>query len=179
MLRLLPEVVREGKYEKMIDACLLEYVTAACSPMKRPFRLMWFATDMACRSYLAVNNKYAITPVQSLVRNLGFDGSGVYCQTIVNEYGNTAGTYDYSTQPIDLSSDFELVEDIKHADEENRRRLNVFDYRSPAQMRRALRLLWLAKHLGVWAAKVYSLICFPFDILPKAIRKLYKRFIIR
>lgn len=137
---------------------------------------MWVATDMACRAYLAVKDKYAITPVQSLVRNLGFDGTGVYCQTIDSSFGNTAGSYEYSKQPIDPSADFELVEDSKRADEENRKRLNAFDYRSPKQMRRALRLLWLAKHMGVWAAQAYSLVCFPFDMLPRIIRRIHKRF---
>lgn len=176
MLRALPDVIKERKYEKMIDACLMEYISAACAPMKKAFRLMWVATDMACRAYLAVKDKYAITPVQSLVRNLGFDGSGVYCQTIDKNFGSTAGTYEYPKQPISSSANFELVEDSKRADEENRKRLNAFDYRSPKQMRRALRLLWLAKHMGVWAAQAYSLVCFPFDILPRIIRRIHKRF---
>lgn len=176
MLRALPDVINKRKYEKMIDACLMEYICAACTPMKKACRLMWVATDMACRSYLAVKDKYAITPVQSLVRNLGFDGSGVYCQTIDDHFGNTAGTYEYSKQPIDLSSDFSLIEDTKYADEENRRRLNTFDYRSTSQMRRALRLIWLSRHLGVWSARAYGMLCFPFDMLPRVIKKFCKRF---
>ena len=175
MLRLLPEVIREGKYEKMIDVCLLEYVTAACSPTKKVCKLMWVPTDMAYRSYLAVKDKYAITPVKSLVRNLGFDGSGVYCQTIDGCYGDTAGTYNYSKQQIDTSLDFELVEDTKHADKENRRRLNAFDYLSPNQMRRARQLLLLCKNISPTVAKIYSSICFPCDMMPKIARKIFRK----
>lgn len=176
MLRALPYVIKERKYEKMIDVCLLEYITAACSPTKKVCKSMWVPTDMACRSYLAVKDKYAITPVKSLVRNLGFDGSGVYCQTIDGSYGDTAGTYNYSKQPIGTSLDFELVEDTKHAHAENRHRLNAFDYRSPNQMRRVQQLLWLCKNISPTVAKIYCSICFPFDMIPKVKSKIYRKF---
>lgn len=162
MLADLPKFIKKRGYERMIDVSLIEYMEAACNVIEVGTNMLKCKTDIARRAFLAVYDKYAITPVVSKVRNQGFDGSGVYCQKIDSALnGDTAGTYNYQKQPIDNASDFVLVEDSKNSAEENRRRLNTFDYRSPEQMAKARRLLWLCVHCGVWSAKLYSLLVFP------------------
>ena len=50
------------------------------------------------------------TPIVSKVRNLGFDGTGAFCQKIENsQFGDTARTYDYSKQKIDKSRSFAFI----------------------------------------------------------------------
>lgn len=170
----LPNVIKGKRYKKMIDACLCEYIPSACSPIRAKKDMICRVSDIGKRSYLASMNKYAITPVVSKVRNLGFDGSGKYCQAIIDNFSNTAGTYDYSHQPIDTSSTFELIEDTLHDNEENRKRLNDFDYRSPKQMAKTKRLIWLCENIGIWSAKLYYLLTLPANVLPKVWKKIIK-----
>ncbi|WP_337586574.1 hypothetical protein, partial [Prevotella pectinovora] len=59
--------------------------------------------------------------------------------------------------------------------EENRKRLNAFDYRSPRQMAKAKRLLWLCVHCGIWSAKFYSLVVFPRVIAIKIYNRLRRK----
>lgn len=152
------EVLKNKTYEKMIDACKNEYVLNACNVPSKNNYLWCCVSDIAMREYLAVANKYAITPVISKVRNLGFDGTGAYCQKIDSQQnGDTAGTYNYAQQKIDDSHTFSLIENTKENAEENRRRLNAFDYRSPREMRVARLLLWESENIGAWAAKLSML----------------------
>lgn len=155
----LPQVMKQHTYKRMIDACLKEYVLCVTSPLKRRSRFFYGVSDIGMRAYLAVEGKYAVTPVVSKVRNLGFDGSGVYCQITESEHGgNTAGTYNYSKQPIDASDTFELVEDTLGHAEENQAKLNAFDYRSPKEMAHTHRVIWLCEHVGIGAAKLFALL---------------------
>lgn len=173
MLQRLPEFIRERRYLKMIDVSLIEYMTAACRQWVYKDKMFQGATDICRRAWLAVNDKYAITPVVSKTRNMGFDGSGAYCQDIDSDInGKTAGTYNYSNQPIDTADDFALIENTKDSAEENRRRLNDFDYRTPKETAEARRLLWLCVHTGIWSAKLYALLTLPFDFAPRVFRKL-------
>ena len=67
-------------------------------------------TDIALGVYMQVNGKYQAMPTISKVRNNGFDGSGIYCQTVrPHRFGRTVSdTYDYSRQPIDRRKGFTL-----------------------------------------------------------------------
>lgn len=173
MLSMLPKFIHERRYGKMIDVCLSEYVTAACRSWFYKDKMFQGATDICRRAWLAVADKYAITPVISKSRNLGFDGSGAYCQDIDSGLnGDTAGTYNYSNQPIDTAKDFTLVENTKDSAEENRRRLNTFDRRTPKETAEARHMLWLCNHTGIWSAKLYALLALPKDFAPRAFRKL-------
>ena len=175
MLDDLDAVVKEKKYKRMIDASLREYVLAAVSPWRGGHRFLMNMSDIGMRAYLAVADKYAISPVISKVRNMGFDGSGLYCQTINTDLnGTTAGTYNYSQQSIDESTMFEVVQNAKDSMDENRDRLNRFDRRTPAQMRRTRLYLWLMTHIGVWAGKWCAVILFPFDFGMRAFRKVWR-----
>lgn len=168
-------VIKERLYERMIDASLREYIPAAVSPFRKMQKMMLCTTDIAIRAYLAVENKYYVQPVISKTRNHGFDGSGKYCQLIdegIN--GSTAGTYNYSRQPIDKSNTFNLVPDSKNNLNENRDRLNRFDVRTLAQMRRTRLYLWLMTHVGVWAGRACAWGLFPADVALRLYRKLQR-----
>lgn len=176
LLKKLKEFVKKGNYRKMIDACLKEYMEAACNITGIGNQMLRCKSDISRRSLLAVYDKYAITPVITKVKNQGFDGSGLYCQKIDSTInGVTAGTYNYPNQPIDTSESFVLVEDTKNSSEINRQRLNSFDYRSPQQMAKAKRLLWLCLHLGIWSAKLYSIVVFPSMIAKKVLNKYLRK----
>lgn len=170
-------IIAEKKYKKMIDACLREYITALCDRFSHYRKIMRQSTDIAIRTYLVVNNKYAITPVISKTRNNGFDGSGMYCQNTSDKkaIGKTASSYNYLEQPIDSADSFELIPDTLYDYEDNRKRLNEFDYRTPQQMARTHRLIWLIEHIGISAARFYSLLCVPYDYAPKILTRLKKK----
>ena len=175
MLADLDRVIQNKTYKRMIDASLRDYIPVAVLPIRRINRMMYSLSDIGIRAYLAVADKYFISPVISKVRDHGFDGSGFYCQTISdNLNGNTAGTYNYSQQPIDESDTFELVLDTKQNDKENHDRLNRFDVRTPAEMRRTRLYLWLMTHFGVWAGKACAIMLFPFDFGLRAFRKIWR-----
>lgn len=169
-------VIAERRHELMIDPCLREYVDDVFSPWLRSRSMVGRFTDIGVRCYLAVTGSRAVSPTISKVRNYGFDGSGVYCGAVdASLNGNTAMTYRYSSQPIDTSPTFTLVEDTLHSDTENHRRLNAFDCRTASEMRHTRRLLWLCEHVGRWAALTLSLAHF-LTILPgKVWRKARRR----
>lgn len=168
-LKYVSKVVQDKLYKRMIDACLKEYIEAAlCS--KRA-GLMRRCSDIGMRAYLPVAGKYCVSPLVSKVRNHGFDGSGLYCQDITHLDGKTAGTYNYPEQPIDESDSFEIRLNDEAYLEENRRRLNAFDYRSPSQMRKTRLLLWLMKNVGIWAAKSCMYVTLPYDYVVRAFAK--------
>lgn len=163
----LGEVIRTKSYKKMIDAATEGYFPAMCSYRgykkkgKDPWRM---CCDFVCRCYLAIENKYVVSPVISKVRNLGFDGSGITCQTTNEMHGEVASTYNYNEQPLDKSDTFELIEDTLCDDVANRDILSAFDYRSPEQMRRAKQLIWICEHIGLWAAELYQRTLQPFEL---------------
>jgi len=172
MLKLLPEVLHKKYYLKMIDVSLGEYIVAACRQWFYKDKMFSYATDICRRSWLAVANQYAITPIISKSRNLGFDGSGAYCQTIKQDVNNkNARSYNYSEQPIDNCNDFSIVENNKNSSEENRKRLNSFDSRTPQEMKRAKQLLWICNYIGILPAKLYGLFTFPIDKAPSIFDK--------
>ena len=168
-LKCLSRVIKNRIYNRMINACLREYIQAALFPKKAG--LMIRCSDIGMRAYLPIAGKFCISPIMSKVRNHGFDGSGFYCQDIIKTDGQTAGSYNYPEQPIDESDSFEIsLNDVAFL-EENRKRLNAFDYRSPNQMRKTHILLWLMEHWGIWAAKCYMYFTLPYDFTCRAYRK--------
>lgn len=169
------KVIKQELYKNMIDACLREYIQAVVSPYKKTDAMITKFSDIGYRAYMAVENKYVISPIISKTRNHGFDGSGLYCQRIdSNDHGQTAGTYNYSIQPIDTAKTFTPVLNPENNLNENRSRLNTFDERTPTQMRRTRFYLWLMTHVGVWSAKMIASILFPFDIVIKIYQKITK-----
>lgn len=175
MLNDVSNVIKTKAYKKMLDVTKIEYFTAACFTLNIGKNRYWLkcASDIGLRAYLAVKGKYAISPVVSKVRNHGFDGSGLGCQSIDNILqGNTAGTYNYQSQKIDVREDFVIIEDTLQADAENRSILNNFDFRSKQEMRKTMRTIFLCEHIGIWAAKLYRNLEFPFYLVTKISKRI-------
>lgn len=170
MLAKLPEVIREKRYQKMIDVCKKEYVEAACYKWSYGHQWLTNLSDIGLRAYLAVYDKYAIAPVVSKTRNYGFDGSGEYCQG-----GDNDITDKFSTQNIDTSYSFDIIENTKDCQETNHKILNEFDARSPQIMQKTRRLIWLCEHIGVWSAKLYCYLTLPWDFAVRAYNKYIRR----
>ena len=171
----LKEVIRNRKYKKMTDPGKIGYFEATCRSIflgKKENNPYCRSSDFTLRIYLAIADKYVISPVLSKVRNHGFDGTGTCCQAINDNFGKTAGTYDYARQPIDTSNRFDLIEDTLHADEENRSIMNSFDYRSPEQMETTNKLIRLCEKVGPWAGRCYCLINLPFGAIKYFLRRI-------
>ena len=119
-------IVRTGSYKQMIDSCKYEFVNLCLSTSYDEATLANRFSDVAARMYSAAYNKYIIVPVKSKVRNWGFDGSGEYCPNITGK-GFTTADYSYSSQPIDSSMSFDIIEDKINDVKQNRKIMNNFD----------------------------------------------------
>lgn len=170
LLKSIDKVVENKLDVKMIDAALMDYIPNTLSPFKKITKWMRIGADISYRVYLAVEDKYCVTPVISKVRNYGFDGSGLYCQTIDSETADnlTAGTYNYSSQPIDRDLTFEFNMDIKDSMDVNRELLNKFDYRTDEQMAPSRTLLKMMNRYGITFSRFYYIMF----MLPKIVFEL-------
>lgn len=121
-----------GKVKKstMTDARYMDAVSGAFNYDTE--NLITLMSDVACGCYIQLADKYIITPRLSLVRNWGFDGTGVYCQDTSNlDTGiDNATNYNYTFQNIDTSVTFDLTVDENADVDENKRILNRLDRRS-------------------------------------------------
>ncbi len=122
------QIINENLYKFMSDRSKLEYVNL-CLGSDFEGSLACRVTDISVRMYTALYNKYVIIPVLSKVRNWGFDGTGEYCgKTILRKSSKeTTSNYDYSTQEIDKSYSFEMVEDSNCNNKYNLKLMNQFD----------------------------------------------------
>lgn len=110
-----PDAVRQKKSKVMIPRAWEEYVGMVASPYPQK-TLLYSASDVTLRIYLALFDKFVLVPTISKSRNWGFDGSGVYCkrwEAFMNG--------EIPPQVIDQSESIELHLDTKQAFEENRR----------------------------------------------------------
>lgn len=58
--------------------------------------MMERCTDMALGVYLALSGSKVIVPAVSKERSNGFDGSGIWCSTIVTDGGQDSRSFNYS-----------------------------------------------------------------------------------
>lgn len=137
---------------EMTDA---RYVDCMCAATNYGNTLTKCISDIACDCYMQLTNKFIITPVVSLVRNYGFDGSGVWCQDIQNAKRdeNKAQTYNYQKQKIDDNCTFELKVDDNCSFELNRKALNIFDNRDEKTIKKCEKKLKIQKCLGPFIYK--------------------------
>ena len=142
------DVVRDGRLKRMTDARMLDYVNGCLQ--SKYYIGVDAMTDMMFGIYMALENKYAIMPTISKVRNWGFDGSGLYCQNVntIQSKKISAYSYPYSIQPIDEETEFSLCTDNSDNCEENNIMLNDFDHRSYVMIIRAKLKLLLYRMLG-------------------------------
>lgn len=121
------QFVKAGRDKQMSLASFRYYFSEALS-FKGRTGFFDTNTDVSLSAYLPCKGGYCIFPTISKARNHGWDGSGVCCHTIVDDFGNHCGNYDYSHQPIDQSDTFELVADdsLKYL-EDNRLAISEFE----------------------------------------------------
>ena len=127
---------KAGRFNEMIDHAVMDYVTLCENGWSGKSGFLNRATDVAMRIYIGVHHSFFIMPSSSKIRNHGYDGSGLYCQMIE---GNTHGeycveNYQFSTQVIDVSDRFTLLEDKQFNIPVNRELLNQFDRVPPETM---------------------------------------------
>ena len=114
---------------KMTDACYLDCINGKFS--YESSNLIMHVTDVSCGCYMQLSGKYIITPTISKVRNYGFDGSGIYCQKIVDKgKEDNAKFYNYSLQEIDMSNKIDLMVEENYRFEEKYKILNEFNCRN-------------------------------------------------
>lgn len=133
-----PIVLKEKKYKKGLFVAFYEYVCASIIPidyLKKIQSGRLAVTDYCSRQYLFVYDKYVISPLVSKVRNIGLDGSGAYCQNnqSVDCDGSDSWHTDFAKQEIDQNASFEIVENDSVFLEENRRRLDMYEWRPMSQ----------------------------------------------
>lgn len=133
-----PYVLKHNLHKKGLFVSFYEYVCASIIPIDylrkiRSGRL--YVTDYCARQYLFVYGKYVISPLVSKVRNIGIDGSGVYCQNnqAIDCDGRDSWHTDFTHQAIDENTTFNIVENDEGFLEENRKRLDEYEWRPKSQ----------------------------------------------
>ena len=135
--------IKLAKYKQLIDPALIEYTRCI---LGKAGTLFEGTSDVSMRLYIALCDKYVVSPITSLVRNNGFDGTGQYCDNNSHYLDNChALTYNYPTQPIDTNNSFEIIENEKRFLEKNRILLNDFDSRPKRRVFFAKLIIYLAK----------------------------------
>ncbi len=119
----------EGAYKneklgKMIRHRRYDYIGAVLGG--REESLIDQITDFSVGIYAELENKYIVTPHISKVRNMGFDGSGLYCDKIENTDDKNSLDFDYANQSIDELQGFEPVPDSFMYRDENKKLLDDF-----------------------------------------------------
>ena len=112
LIKQFPSAFRSGKFEEMTDWAVKDYVNAVVNGAAVN-SLLKRVTDVSLRIYLSVAEKYAVMPVVSKTRNIGFDGSGAFCEEITfNEDKEVSSSnYRFDLQPIDSADTF-----VSHVD---------------------------------------------------------------
>lgn len=146
-------VIRNNK-NLGIFVAFYEYVCASIIPLsylKKVQSGRLAVTDYCTRQYLFVYDKYVISPLVSKVGNIGLDGSGAYCQNnqAVDCDGRDSWHTDFANQEIDQSTSFEIVENNPEFLEENRRRLDKYEWRPLSQH--------IIANLIAWGIRVFGL----------------------
>ena len=126
---------QSGRLFKMTDWAITDYTNLVTHGVTWN-SILKKITDVSLRIFLTVEDKYVIMPVVSKTRNLGFDGSGLYCQEISYSPDKriTSENYDYSNQKIDKSINFVPMVDEEFDNEYNRSIYNQFDMVSKSEM---------------------------------------------
>ena len=135
--------IKNQKYKRLIDPALIEYSRCILGSTSQMYKT---TSDIGMRLYIAMCDKYVVSPLISLVRNHGFDGSGVYCDNNNNYLNNAhALSYNYSSQPIEAKKYFEIVENDSSLLEKNRLLLKDFDSRPKQKTFLAKLVVYFAK----------------------------------
>ncbi|MBQ9494596.1 MAG: hypothetical protein IJR50_03025 [Treponema sp.] len=121
--------------------------------------------DFTIACYCIINGKYLINPTLSLVRNMGYDGSGEHCGALENDY--------YGIQKISLDSIFDIKDSLTEKQlkesiaEWERYKHNDF---SAAQRKRVIRYYYAYMFLGYKGVELFLAI---WRLLIKILRKIW------
>lgn len=116
-------------------------------------------TDVVMRILLTVEDKYVIMPTKSKTRNLGFDGSGLYCPDVEFDSNNaiTSSNYDYSHQAIDENVSFIASVDEDFDNDLNRAIYNQYDIVNAEELNRLMDFAEMyCNHNSAWR-KAYDI----------------------
>lgn len=140
--------MKKAPISKMTDAAICDYLNGGLV-LNIEESIMHSTTDVALRVYLILKNKYTIMPVESKVRNCGFDGTGTYCQDISKKFDQKyADTYNYSLQKIDTNNTFTVLLNKQNSIDINKQKLNKFDKRKKITLLFCRAKVFLYKSLG-------------------------------
>lgn len=139
------EKLKSKKYRNLIDARFIDLVDAGLSWQKNKF--VFLVSDIGVSTFIGLYGKYIIYPVESMVRNNGFDGSGFTCPGINNNI--------FMEQEISTSDTLEIIEDKLNDIDANRNVVNRFDSRTKKQMFKVWLKIILYKFLGERLYKKY------------------------
>lgn len=101
-----PSVKKDGRLKNLITGRYYDYMFHALTNSSRYFTVV---SDMSLGVYMAFNDLYVITPIQTKTRNCGFDGTGLCCQNISEIDNRTSLTYDYTLQSVDKGNGQEVI----------------------------------------------------------------------
>lgn len=96
-----PQYKYVGKIRKLREKSLKNYMFM----MGMAYRNQYALSDIGYSCYQLLEDKYCLMPTVSLVRNTGWDGSGIHC--------NESNVYDFSNQSISNDLFFNIPEFIK------------------------------------------------------------------
>ncbi len=130
LIRQFPLMLKNGSFKNMTDWAIKDYVEAVVNGVSFN-SLLKRITDVSLRIYLSVAGKFSIMPTISKTRNIGFDGSGAFCEEVLydSEKEKTSSNYRFDLQPIDTSDTFQARVDISFDNVCNKEIVNRFDRR--------------------------------------------------
>ena len=120
-------IIFNGSFIKLTDVCRKEFADL-CLSQDSEFSLATDISDISVRMYMAVCDKCVITPTLSKVRNWGFDGTGQYCQSIMDtDNDSSAKNYLYHLQQMDVVESFSIIPDTICDNSSNKKAMGRFD----------------------------------------------------
>ncbi|MBQ8049152.1 MAG: glycosyltransferase family 2 protein [Bacteroidales bacterium] len=155
-------IILNGSFIKMSDVCRKEFADL-CLSQDSESSLATAISDISVRMYMAVCDKYVITPTLSKARNWGFDGTGQYCQSIMNtDNGSTAKNYLYHLQQMDVAKNFSIIPDTIYDNSSNKKAMGRFD---PIPIMDRMNALLKITLFAVFGRRLYSKIIEKFRTL--------------
>lgn len=127
--------------------------------------------DFTIACYMIINKKYCINPLLSLVRNMGYDGSGEHCGTIEDDF--------YSRQMISEKNEFNLNDNASNKNysecikqfNETKKSTNFFYAENLKLVRK---YFWMYLIFGYRFSEVLLKLKTPFEYYNEKIKKFLK-----
>lgn len=124
--------LKSKKFNRLANFAQFTYIHNALKLLDEPNNFITRATDEAIRILLTVKGYYQVIPTKSLVKNNGYDGTGITCPDVKNWHGDF--DYDYGSQKVDLG-EFRFQPDTLNEFKKNKKLVNKFDTRNMFKVR--------------------------------------------